>query len=86
MKNKIEQILLKAIGEDEVLPEDAPQDEDYANEAYNQALAELRAKASEIAEEILDSVVEEIEKQPNELKGADGRWFYLENFINHLTK
>jgi hypothetical protein len=69
MKNKIEQIILKAIGEDTqqsnmvYLTNPVQYPKNYSREyvdGYNEAKAELRTKAPEIAQEILDSVVGEM--------------------------
>jgi hypothetical protein len=76
MKNKIEQIILKAIGEDSIEIEGFPN-------LANMPRRHLRAKAPEIAQEILDSVVGEIEKVS---EFADSGDTLKQRIINHLTK
>jgi hypothetical protein len=76
MKNKIEQIILKAIGEDSIEIEGFPN-------LANMPRRQLRAKAPEIAQEILDSVVGEIEKVS---EFADSGDTLKQRIINHLTK
>jgi hypothetical protein len=89
MKNKIEQIILKAIGMDKDTESEFKIGSENStpriirDNGYNQALADLRAKAPEIAQEILDSVVGEIEKVS---EFADSGDTLKQRIINHLTK
>jgi hypothetical protein len=95
MKNKIEQIILKAIGEDKVGNYTDSEGNlvevygrEYAN-AYNQAKAELRGKAPDIAEKIIKEVVGEIVENKSYIEDDHyglGWNNALNQIINHLTK
>jgi hypothetical protein len=97
MKNKIEQIILKAIGGDSNQIMDTitnsegaylPTEIEIATEVgYNRTLADLRDKAPEIAQEILDSVVEIIDKEYESLDyGMEEAGGTLQELKEILTK
>jgi hypothetical protein len=82
MKDQIQNIILKAIGEDrEIISSSIDSSLMNAHTyGYNQALSETKAKAPAITEAIIELVVEEIEKWHKE------RGFEYEEITNILKK